>query len=637
MATLKVRRVRYQGDNWQFVSPELRDGANLIVGSNGAGKTTFSDLLYYGLGGGVSQFHGKHARLHKQVARDKNNFVEIQLELNDAPYTLRRYIGTNDIGVRPYTGHPEAVVFPLTRRGGSRTFSDWILDLIGVEPIRLQQGATKWMLGFNDLARLMYQSQKRDDHHVFKPADVSSFISDSSYVRRTIFEILMGQSQPEMHRLIGIVQKLGERRRALTGELDAFKNAAQLLLGTEPETNIEYLRAELDASEEQLARLCRAIDALTHVQDPASSLLDEINQARERIQPLDRELRRVVRQEKSILLELSGLQSARRSLVLEATQINKILFSDDRLDLFSPDTCPYCLTEIDRGQNQCICGTPVEEGEYRRFFYSPGEYLGMLKSRQKNVETIEHTIEDLTLQSVELEQMAGSIRTRINDAQAKLYELLSRRSSLSSLPRKLTELEEKRSDVVTRVSSLEGQIALEERRQVLEEELSRVTRELEEQRIELKALEAATSRAMISTRRRFNEQYSKLVMRTIENCRSAQISENYDPIINNGEYVEASAGVPLRLMFAAVMMRISLESPEVAFPRFLLIDTPQDAGIDPDNLRNSIARFFDSLAEFDEHRWQVVLTTGPGTYPEALEDNVALRLSEGEHLLQPMS
>lgn len=635
MARLVVRQLRYQGTHWEYTSPELSDGPNIIVGPNGTGKTTFSDLLYYGLGGMVSKFHGTRQPLHKEIESDEENFVQLWIEVDGEPYVLKRYVGTNDIGIAPHVGHPEPVVLPILRRPGINTFSDWLLKLLGIEPVLLRQGSKKWMLGFNDLSRLLYHNQAPDPLYVFKPPDSANFISDSSYVRRTIFEVLMGTSHHELHTVIGLVHALDEKRKKLSSELSAFQDAAHLILGQQRDSNVTHVRAFIEDVDDQLQRVVDAIQATSESAESGSELVEEINAVRESAQPLERRRQSIFAQHRNLLAEMASMQQARRSLVLETTQIKKILFADDRLGLFSPDTCPYCLTEIERGANECICGKSIPEGEYKRFFYSPKEYLSLLRSRQKNVQTLDAALQDANVEAERLQRETKRLSEAVADSESKLLELMSRRRSTRAVPRKLAQLEDKRAELTVKLESLQRQLDLELKRQKLEDQLARVQEEYDERRIEQKSLDAIAQKSLKETRRRFNQLYASLLKETIANCRSARVSDDYDPIINNGEFLEASARVPIRLMFFAVLLLLSLEEEQVAFPRFLLVDTPQTAGIDPANLQKALGAMFGKLFEFDETAWQVILTTGPEMYPDELESRVVERLNEEKRLLVP--
>ena len=88
------------------------------------------------------------------------------------------------------------------------------------------------------------------------------------------------------------------------------------------------------------------------------------------------------------------------------------------------------------------------------------------------------------------------------------------------------------------------------------------------------------------------------------------------PIINDGEYKEASVGVPIRLMYFLTLLKLSLKDEDIPFPRFLLIDTPENLGIDKSNLEKSISKLLTGNDLKNRSKYQIILTTGIKKYPE---------------------
>ncbi|HDY9678058.1 TPA: AAA family ATPase, partial [Pseudomonas aeruginosa] len=62
MGSLRIQKVVYEGANYHFESPLFDENLILIEGDNGTGKSTFCNLIYYGLGGRVSEFSRKEKK-----------------------------------------------------------------------------------------------------------------------------------------------------------------------------------------------------------------------------------------------------------------------------------------------------------------------------------------------------------------------------------------------------------------------------------------------------------------------------------------------------------------------------------------------------------------------------------------------
>lgn len=144
MGRLAVRRVVYSGEKYSFESPYLNDGLVIMEGVNGHGKSTFMNLIYYGFGGRVQSFN-KHddnvSNKHNEICNDKNNYVELLIEINGKEYELTRYIGDNLIFI---VGEDEEVIQTCVYRKQSDestiVFSDWILSKLDIDVFDIVQG-----------------------------------------------------------------------------------------------------------------------------------------------------------------------------------------------------------------------------------------------------------------------------------------------------------------------------------------------------------------------------------------------------------------------------------------------------------------------------------------------------------------
>ena len=254
MGRLAVRSVRYEGDRFVFKSGMLPDGVVIVEGSNGTGKTTLADLIYFGLGGNVDMFKATSTAKHVEITSDTNNYVELELILSADRYFLRRFIGSNDIGIRH--GEKSTVeVFPVNRIGEARTFSDWFLNHMQIEPITVVQGSRSWLLGIQDLMRLMYHDQATDPTSIFKRPSVNdAIIGDSKDVRKTIFETLMGRGFKGYHANKGKLFLAERERDSSLSRLNAFVDAVQTIEES-PSLNVGHLFEERDEIKKQFERL----------------------------------------------------------------------------------------------------------------------------------------------------------------------------------------------------------------------------------------------------------------------------------------------------------------------------------------------------------------------------------------------
>lgn len=92
MGRIKIKDIKYEGDNYYYFNDNFKDGLNIILGENGNGKSTFTYLVIYALGGRVPYFEQDSKAPISVIVNDKNNYVEITLIINDNEYILNEDI-----------------------------------------------------------------------------------------------------------------------------------------------------------------------------------------------------------------------------------------------------------------------------------------------------------------------------------------------------------------------------------------------------------------------------------------------------------------------------------------------------------------------------------------------------------------
>ncbi len=177
--------------------PELNEGINIILGDNGSGKSTFSYFIEYGLGGKIKPFmdDDDDAR-YSIILEDTNNYVQLDILINQIPYSLKRFINSHDIFINHAT---EIESLPLNRHkiNAPVIFSDWLLGKLGIPVFEMYIGITHWYFNFNDLFRLLNYDQNTETKRIYKDPLAENFVADSIVIRKSIFEILLGISSAE--------------------------------------------------------------------------------------------------------------------------------------------------------------------------------------------------------------------------------------------------------------------------------------------------------------------------------------------------------------------------------------------------------------------------------------------------------
>ncbi|MBI1890442.1 MAG: hypothetical protein HYS18_07345 [Burkholderiales bacterium] len=649
MGSLRINKVIYQGDRYEFESPLFHENLIVIEGDNGTGKTTFCNLIYFGLGGRVKEFAKDSDRRHKEITGDTNNFVELYITVSSKNFQLRRFIDENDITVTPYsvlaeeeTGKAifsteefasDTKILPIFRTGNVKNvFSDWMLEQLGISVVELYQGYATFKINFPELFRLIYHDQQPNPEYIYKQIDTkNNYIADSELLRKAIFELLIGKFFSEYYQSI-VAAKQAEKEKALAKDLlEEYKVLADQLRGSGGVKNKGFLEAELKQKQEQLEKLHHARNAFKKnrvIDANAEPLID-----RTKNQILELELSFSEKREALVALydEKAKLISVKNSTANEISQINKIIHSHDQLNLFSADTCPYCLSKVNRVAGHCVCGTEIDEKKYERFFYTSQEYKEILKAKTKTLATLDLAIEDCDIEVKEIkadivkyELEVGSLKNKLRANVKKLDQEIDIES--------LNDIDDKILDTREEISTLYQRIETEGKLERLSNDYELKRKAHQEAELNMRALETKTMIEINTKVNNFSVIYNRLMTETLSDCRSARISiENYLPVINEGEYKEASSRVSIRLMYYLTLLEMSLTYEDVTFPKFLLIDTPETAGIELANLVHCMEK----IEELDKFKsdYQIILTTGLKKYPENFVDHRVMYMPDKQHSL----
>ncbi|RGC71190.1 hypothetical protein DW655_14095 [Lachnospiraceae bacterium AM23-2LB] len=637
MGRLAIRRVVYSGDKYSFESPYLNDGIVIMEGVNGHGKSTFMNLIYYGLGGRVQAFNkndDNDSKKHNEIFYDTNNYVELLIEIDDEKYELTRYIGDNLIFV---VGEDEEVRETCVLRNQSdehtMVFSDWILGKLNINVFDIVQGTRSFKLNFTDLLRLVYHDQETEVDKVYKEADNSNFLSDSLEIRKSIFEILLGKTYNDYYSTLGqykLTMKELEKAQAVMDSYDEF-------LGEVLDydlANVIHINSMISENQEMIEKVQIEREIASREQGNSDEIWQLIGQQKKEL---------ILNQHKLEEWESAKnltTQSIDKILYLidesekELSEIEKIRLVNKKLKLFTPNTCPYCLREVEREKGKCICGNDIEEEQYEKFFYTDEEYLDILKVKKKSIQSLEQLLErkrqrlKIIIGHIEkAEQSIEKIRLYIDELTKDIATNYN-----SAYIRQLDERERELNGIILELKQAKD---LAKKRETLASQVIQLRNKVEGLKIRVDSFLNAAREDMLNKKKDFDEVYFSLMKRADEHCYSAYIGEDYMPHINLGAYRERSAAVPKRLMYFLTMLIESLKN-EANFPHFLMIDTPNKEGIDKENLIKNIGL----LAEADKYteemktQYQIILTTGIDTYPEEFKNNVFFKLEGENYLLQ---
>jgi len=636
MGSLVIKRVKYDGDKYNYESPELDNGINIIIGDNGSGKSTFTYFIEYCLGGYLKYFNNENkTEKYLEIINDTNNYIELDIEINLEKYSLKRFIGGNIIHINYKDEYYSLPVYrPKTEVDSDiEIFSDWLLDKLSITKHELSLGTIKWRLNINDLFRLIIYDQDTPSKKIFKEPTNLNFVTDSLIIRKTIFEVLLGISSDEYFR------KFEEfKQKTLLRDKEQLKldNFDEKFSGIELDIiKIEDILSNLNSKLEELYNQRDLFLSSNKNVDKKTKLISNLQQG---IIQQEIELSNLNINLRSNQIEYSKILDYFQSQTNEINEIEKIIFTNDKLNLFSFKVCPFCLSDHNPQDNHCLCGAEIIDEDYEKYRYTSKEYENILKHKKKSLETIQIALDSYTKEISDFSSKKEILEKEINESTNKLKTLISS----TSVDTNTEAIDLLHNEILRQLKIIESEeykkkVSIEKQQLINSYNIANDNfKEVKEQFEKLQRKFENDNQTIITD---FNEIYQNLIIDSSADASKAEINEDYMPIIDDGIYKNKSASVPIRLLYYYAILTLALKYESVKHPKLLIIDTPEDSGIDDDNLEKDLLllEYGLNLVKADKQSYQVILTTGLEKYPAKYKDYIKEKFNkkiEGKFILK---
>ncbi|WP_439526497.1 hypothetical protein [Roseovarius mucosus] len=565
-------------------SENFHSGLNIIRGENSSGKSTIMDFLFYGLGGDLLEHQWRESALLCDT-------VTLGVRLNGKDVTLQR-------DVEQKSSQPMKIFFgPSTealasggtgwerysfRRGNSESFSQVMFRLLGLPEVQYGEANTK--ITMNQILRLLYSDQLSSVEKLFRNQPF-----DDAITRQTVGHLLLGAFSEDYYAAKLSLKSYESEIKDIISRIATLtrihgRDGHPL---TEEWIGQEYsrLQRELDELNEQIETIEAKVFS-AQFEDRLS--LNDQQETYAKVQSLQAEIGKTREELDYLELETSDSDEFIASLSNKLDALHQSKTVVDELNALGFEFCPACFAPVEGAEVEGACSlckqasdkSQVKEralrliNEYARQRQSS---LDLQINRHRRISDLKAKLTRLTElweqagrhYTVSLRSPTTELRTKLRTlnreagyAQRELEELAARKSVVAELK----EAQQQRDELQNKIDHVKAVIETSESRD--QSQISQARRA-----IELEVLDFL---------RRDLERQS-----TFTNADAVNFDFDGDRINVNGEsFFSASSMVYLRNSFIASFAVAAANKSSFSHPRFLLMDTVEDKGMEPERSRN---------------------------------------------------
>lgn len=587
--SLSISRLVVKRESTVAYDASFNEGLNIIAGENSSGKSTVLDFIFYGLGGDLSDWR-EAALLCTEVI--------LEIKINGARATLVREISQKSGqpmriqlgGMDEDQGNAAWSLHAYKRSEKKESFSQVLFRLLGMPEVT---GDANSNITMNQMLRLLYADQLSpvDRIFLFQPFD-------TALTRQTVGDLLCGAFDNSLYRN---QIRLREAEKSLSAVTAEWRNAISVFSGSKHDISSQWIEAERRVIQDELKEVremaAELEERIFHAEVSDGLTLEEQNRVYAELSETQARKLSTQASMNSLQLEIKDSDEFIKALRSKLDQLRNAEITASHLDGISFIYCPSCYAPIeDPGEHACsLCKAPFDKDRAKSRILSIINETG-LQIRQSEA-----------LQS-ERQKELGDLEIELGEIDRKWSTLEERYALLNRLPS--TELRANARKLYSRAGYLERQLEdLSEKSSIIEriEALSATKKNLNEEILHLKDAIEAGERVQ---RQQLSRAYSRISDNTVQllqrdldrqdlfqKAQSVAFSFGDDRLSVNGEsFFSASSMVFLRNSFFAALFESSLQDEKFRHPRFLLMDTIEDKGMEPARSH----RFQELLREISE-------------------------------------
>lgn len=604
---MAVNRLKLLANGKIALDEELYPGINVLWGSNGSGKSTFLDLIYYALGGndvGWKEVAQYFERVFLELCLG-GDVVTVSRRFDSSMPALEFYWG--DLNAAELAPMQQWVSHSPKSTKGQESYSDVLFSLLGWPTIKSDEFNSITM---TQILRLIYGDQPSPPTKIFREANF-----DSERTKSALGDFILGAFNSDLYRLKDLINSLETDLSNYRAEVKAINNFLNNIDGEktrlEIEGSISKLRDDLNSLHDQLDKIDVSNEERT---------LSDNESIREEFDQLTEDYLYVQQEIETLELDLADSAEFINTLQEHLVSLEEATTLRDFLSEVKFDICPSCLTPIHSSEpNTChLCKEELTEGSITRHRMRARYELQMQLEESKRIRRKRN--EELDAKRRE--------RDSLQSERASAYsKYISRSSSASSAGRSAREqIFLKIGQVEERIKVLHSRFEIVSKLEDLESRVGAISGELAEASERLTSQERSTNYKRASARNAINQEAVWFLRNDLDFQTEFMDAEKVD--INFGKEIIAVDGVRrfsdsghvyLKNSVLLAILAASLNVPDMCMPSFLMLDGIEDKGMEVDRIHALQDNMLEKARQVIESNFQVIFTGT--TISESIESN----------------
>ncbi|HWY16831.1 MAG TPA: AAA family ATPase [Rhizomicrobium sp.] len=591
--TLIVTRLVIERNRQRVYDEPFHSGVNIIRGENSSGKSTILNFIFYGLGGDLTDWSEVAALCSK---------VFVEVSLNGHAATLSRDISvTRGQPMDIYGGTFEAAMratvadwirYPYAKSVNRESFSQALFRLLGVPEV---VGELSGSVTMHQILRLLYADQLSPVDSIFRferfdPPVLRDMIGrllcgaydNVLYTNEIELRTLQRDFDSTSAELSSMISVLGQAQQPMTSDWLQGRRAVL-------EQERKKLQAEIEDAEKDVyidtqtggLSLKAQQDAYAEVQRTQS----ELGAARQRRDALNFE----ITDSAAFIGNLEAKVAALTDAATVAEHLGDIRFQ----------ACPACFAPITNGADtttSCpLCKTPFDESRAKNRIVA---LINDMSIQLKQSRVLQNKREESL---AELDQKSQALDNEWQHAARKLGELRRLPSTTASVI--VRELNRRAGYLDREIENLEETARIIGMVEALSTKKSELNRHMTTLRDQNEALRTSQRDRLARAYTAIADEIRTLLKNDLrrqdsfENPNEIQFDFASNKLSVDGQtYFSASSRVILKSSFFLGFLAAATKQPYFRHPRFCVIDTIEDKGMEPQrshNFQHQITRISD--------------------------------------------